>query len=314
MSEPGGGPSVRVVALLTAAALPDERARRDPHGSCVADDQQELDNARFADTVARVAARLAAAGLNAGDLLAIMLPNRIELITSMFAAWRLGAAVTPIDPALTAQEARYQVADAGTALIVTDEASAAKLGDAGAIISVADLIAAPEAAAPPVAATPDSHALLIYTSGTTGRPKGVMLDHANIAATGERIVDWLRMDADTRCLLIMPLFHVNGIMVSVVSPLLSGGSTYVARRFDASTFWATVGKVRPTFFSAVPTIYSTLVAGGGSQTDAGALRYVICGSAPTPRELISEFERRYGVPVVVDYGERGIFEIGGRPR
>ena len=60
------------------------------------------------------------------------------------------------------------------------------------------------------------------------------------------------MDTDTRCLLVLPLFHVNGIMISVVSPLLAGGSTFVAERFDADTFWATVERVRPTFFSAVP--------------------------------------------------------------
>jgi long-chain acyl-CoA synthetase len=91
-------------------------------------------------------------------------------------------------------------------------------------------------------------------------------------------------------------------MASVVSPLLAGGSTYVARRFEASTFWATVGTVRPTFFSAVPTMYAMLVAGGGSQLDAGTLRYVICAAGPMQRELISEFEGRYGVPLVEGYG------------
>ncbi len=101
---------------------------------------------------------------------------------------------------------------------------------------------------------PGALALLIYTSGTTGRPKGVMLDHANISATAELIVGWFEMTADTRSLLVLPLFHVNGIMVSVVSPLLAGGSTFIAERFHAASFWATVEQVRPTFFSAVPTI------------------------------------------------------------
>ena len=81
-----------------------------------------------------------------------------------------------------------------------------------------------------------------------------MLDHANISATAELIVGWFEMTADTRSLLVLPLFHVNGIMVSVVSPLLAGGSTFIAERFHAASFWATVEQVRPTFFSAVPTI------------------------------------------------------------
>ena len=116
---------------MTAAAIPEERALRDPGGACIADERQELDNQRFAEMVLAVAALFAAAGLGRGDVLAIMLPNRVELVTSMFAAWRLGAAVTPVNPALTAQEARYQIDDAAAALVVADGASAEKLPGAG---------------------------------------------------------------------------------------------------------------------------------------------------------------------------------------
>ena len=99
---------------------------------------------------------------------------------------------------------------------------------------------------------------MIYTGGTTGRPKGVMLDHANLVATAAMIVDWFEMTAADRCLLVLPLFHVNGIMVSVVSPLVAGGSTVIAPRFDPKTFWDLVERVGPTYFSAVPTIYAML--------------------------------------------------------
>jgi long-chain acyl-CoA synthetase len=297
---------------MTAASVPDERAARDPTGACIADERQDLDNARFAQTVSAVAAMLADAGLRPGGVLAIMLPNRVELITAMFAAWRLGAAVTPVNPALTGQEARYQIDDAGAVIVVADGASAAKLEGASAaklegagyrIILVQDVTSPARPAEPgPVRAEPGTLALLIYTSGTTGRPKGVMLDHANVRATAELIVTWFEMTSETRSLLVLPLFHVNGIMVSVVSPLLAGGSTFIAERFDPASFWATVERARPTFFSAVPTIYAMLVSRPGEQADTKNLRYVICGAAPMPRELIGEFEQRFGVPVVEGYG------------
>jgi len=222
---------------MIAAAIPDERAVRDPAGACIADERQELGNARFLETVTAVAALLADAGLGPGGVLAIMLPNRVELVTSMFAAWRLGAAVTPVNPALTGQEARYQIDDAGARVVVADPASAAKLAGGGyLIIPVADVTAPAPAREPvPVQAGPGTLALLIYTSGTTGRPKGVMLDHANVLATAELIVSWFEMTEETRSLLVLPLFHVNGVMVSVVSPLLAGGSTFIAERFDAVT-------------------------------------------------------------------------------
>ncbi len=289
---------------MTAAAIPDERSVRNPAGACIADERQELDNARFAQTVSAVAALLADAGLRRGGVLAIMLPNRVELITSMFAAWRLGAAVTPVNPALTGQEARYQIDDASATIVVADSASAAKLEGSGhPIIPVEDVTSPVLPQEPvPVQAEPGTLALLIYTSGTTGRPKGVMLDHANISATAELIVTWFQMTGGTRSMLVLPLFHVNGIMVSVVSPLLAGGSTFIAERFDAATFWTTVERAGPTFFSAVPTIYALLVSQPGGQADTKNLRYVICGAAPMPRELISEFEQRFGVPVVEGYG------------
>jgi acyl-CoA synthetase (AMP-forming)/AMP-acid ligase II len=289
------------MSAATAAALPHQRARRDPRGPCLADERQALDNTQFATAVAVAAARLVEVGLGPGDVLAVMMQNRVELITSMFAAWRLGAAVTPVNPALTSQEAWYQLEDADATLVVADGASAAKLGN-GPIIDVSTLTAVGTADIPPDVSTPDGLALLIYTSGTTGRPKGVMLDHANVRATAELVLRWFDMDTDTRCLLVLPLFHVNGIMISVVSPLLAGGSTFVAERFDTDTFWATVERVRPTFFSAVPAIYSRLVSRAGPQPDTRTLRFVICGAAPMPRELISEFEQRFGIPLVEGYG------------
>ena len=290
---------------MTAAAIPDNRARADPHGACIADERQELDNQQFAGLVQAAAAKFARAGLRNGDVLAIMAPNRVELLTSMFAAWRLGAAVTPVNPALTAPEARYQVDDAAPALVVADEASAPKLRDGSRPVIALTEVASPPAPAappPPVSADPGTRALLIYTSGTTGRPKGVVLDHANIAATAGLVAAWFEMTGDTRSLLVLPLFHVDGIVVSVVSPLLAGGSAVIGQRFDATNFWAAVARARPSFFSAVPTIFARLASLPGGQPGTSSLRYAICGAAPMPAGLIGEFEQRFGVPVVEGYG------------
>jgi non-ribosomal peptide synthetase component F len=165
-----------------------------------------------------------------------------------------------INPALTAHEARYQIHDGASALVVADEASTPRLRDSGLrIIAVSEVTSpVPPAVPPPLSEDPGAPALLIYTSGTTGQPKGVILDHANISATARLVADWFEMTGDTRSLLVLPLFHVDGILVSVVSPLLAGGSAVIGQRFDAATFWAAVARERPSFFSAVPTIYTRL--------------------------------------------------------
>ena len=289
---------------MTAATIPEERALRDPRGACVADEHTELDNAAFAQAVAGVAAVFAAAGLRRGGVLAIMLPNRVEIVTGMFAAWRLGAAVTLVSPALAAHEAKDQIEDAAAALVLADDAAATVLGDIPQrVIGVAEVTAPARPATPPTLVTDlGTLALLIYPGRAAGRRGGVMLDHANVGATAELIVDWFEMDDTTRCLLVLPLSHVNPIVVSVVSPLLAGGSTFISERFDAARFWATAERVRPTFFSAVPAIYAALAAQPAASPGTTSLRYVVCEAAPMPPPLTGELERRFGVPAVAGYG------------
>jgi long-chain acyl-CoA synthetase len=281
------------------AELPEFRAARNPAGPCVADDRGVLDNRAFADRVRTAAAVLHEHGVRAGDVVAVVLPNRIEFVVVLFAAWRLGATVTPVNPESTDAEAGHQIADSAAKAVIGD----------GRDIATLDVTALAVAAAGPVPAAPftaEAPALIIYTSGTTGRPKGVLLDHVNVAAMCDMVVAALRFDETEHSLLILPLFHVNGIVVSVLAPLLAGGRATIAGRFRASTFPEVVARVRPTYFSAVPAIYAMLVALPAEILDAppdfSSLRRVVCGAAPMSPELIARFERRYGVPIVEGYG------------
>jgi len=283
------------------AALPDARAAAAPDGACIDDDRLELTNAEFAARVRAAAHDFASRGVRAGDVVAVMLPNRVELVVVMFAAWRLGAALTPINPALTPAEVRYQLTDSASRLLVVDGAPVDAPGLD--ILDIADLAMSPFADDTEPRVDPTRLALLIYTSGTTGQPKGVMLDHANLTAMVDMIVAAVRLRADDHCLLILPLFHVNGIVVSVLSPLAAGASTTITGRFSPATFFDTVEAVRPTYFSAVPTIYAMLAnVPDDTRPDTSSVRFAVCGAAPMPVELIRAFEDRYGIPIVEGYG------------
>ena len=96
---------------MNLSALPDQRAAENPLGPAVADDKTDLDNAQFLSAVRRAAASLRGHGVSAGDVVAIMLPNTASFVVSLFAAWRLGATVTPINPSLRPAEVTYQVSD-----------------------------------------------------------------------------------------------------------------------------------------------------------------------------------------------------------
>ncbi|WP_280218310.1 class I adenylate-forming enzyme family protein [Nocardia neocaledoniensis] len=277
------------------AELPDARAAFAPDAPCVADDHTALSNAGFRDRVHAAAAVLHRAGVRPGDVVAVVLSNQVDLVVALFAAWRLGAAVTPVNPGLTDDDIHYQLDDSGAGVVVGAPERA------GVTLDVAAL-ATP--AGPVAAATPeDGLALIIYTSGTTGRPKGVLLGHDNLAAMCAMIIDAVGLDETEHSLLVLPLFHVNGIVVSVLSPLLAGGRTTIAGKFSATQFFGLVERVRPTYFSGVPAIYAMLVAQPAeARPDLSSLRRVICGAAPMPAELIARFEDRFGVPIVEGYG------------
>jgi long-chain acyl-CoA synthetase len=107
---------------MNLSALPDQRAAENRLGRAIADDETDLDNAQFLAAVQRAAASLRGHGVSAGDVVAIMLPNTVNFIVSLFAAWRLGAGVTPVNPSLRPAEVTYQVFDAGAKVLIVEKA------------------------------------------------------------------------------------------------------------------------------------------------------------------------------------------------
>ncbi|MFC9839710.1 class I adenylate-forming enzyme family protein, partial [Rhodococcus sp. NPDC127530] len=260
-----------------------------------------LTNAQLLDRVRAAARHLHDLGIGTGDVVALKLTNRTEFVVLLFATWRLGATITPINPALTDDEIVRQLADSAARLLVVEDGTT--LVGGVATLAVGDLYDAPVAGDPTPRADSSAPALLIYTSGTTGVPKGVMLDHTNVDAMAEMGVQALQLGPADRCLLILPLFHVNGIVVSVLTPLLAGASVVIAGRFDPRTFFGLVESERPTFFSAVPTIYNILAAlPDDVRPDTSSVRFGICGAAPASAELLTRFEDRYGFPLLEGYG------------
>jgi acyl-CoA synthetase (AMP-forming)/AMP-acid ligase II len=152
-------------------------------------------------------------------------------------------------------------------------------------------------------------ALLIYTSGTTGKPKGVLLSHANVVAGGRNTVAAHELDPRDRALCVLPLYHINAEMVTVMAPLVSGGSVVMPARFSVSTFWEHVGAHQCTWFSVVPTIISYLLdhaegddPGNQGNTRFQHLKFGRSASAALPPEQHLAFEKRFHVPIVETMG------------
>lgn len=287
------------------STLPDRRNAADPLGPCIADPSGSLSNQEFLGRVRATAQTLRTHGVGAGDVVAVMLPNRLEFVVVLFAAWRIGATVTPINPLLTVKEALHQLTDSGAKLLINgDGDSLTEQVPAFAVngVAVNEVLTGQQDHSHPVEDA-ESLALLIYTSGTTGLPKGVMLDHANIEAMVGMGIKALEMTNADHSLLILPLFHVNGIVVGVLTPLASGGKVTIGSRFDPKTFFKEVERIKPTFFSAVPTIYTMLNALPAEvKPNTSSIRFAVCGAAPASAELLLSFESRFGFPLIEGYG------------
>ncbi|MDR6868090.1 acyl-CoA synthetase (AMP-forming)/AMP-acid ligase II [Microbacterium resistens] len=283
------------------ANLPSRRAAAYPAAPAIRDDTEELDSAALLRRCESAAAVLAAHGVGEGDVVAVLLPNRVDLIVTLFAAWRLGAAATPINPVLGDAEARYQAEDAGARLVVA-EAGDRVLGIP--VLDPGELAAGDPGTLPPQSPRSDTElALLIYTSGTTGSPKGVMLTHANLDAMTSSFAEWFELGANDHSLLVLPLFHANGIVLGTLTPLRAGGQVTITGRFSRDRFFDDVARHRPTYFSAVPAIYALLsTLPEEVRPDASSVRFAVCGAAPMPAEAIVRFESRFGITIVEGYG------------
>lgn len=284
---------------MDLASLPDRRAAHEPQGLAISDPRHSLTNEQFLFRVRAAAHHLQERGIGEGDVVAVMLPNRVEFVVLLFAAWRIGAAVTPVNPSLTKPEVHRQVTDSRARLLVLEDLESAPVS---VVALSVDRLYDPGLGPERPRTDSSALALLIYTSGTTGVPKGVMLDHANLDAMTSMLSEALDLGHSDRCLLILPLFHVNGI-VSVLMSLLAGASVFASDKFNPHTFFEVVERQRPTFFSAVPTIYGMLAAlPEDVRPDTSSLRFGVCGAAPASAELLIRFESRYGFPLIEGYG------------
>jgi acyl-CoA synthetase (AMP-forming)/AMP-acid ligase II len=270
----------------------------------------------LAEQVESLAARLARSGLEPGEAVAIVLPNGLEYLAAFLAVTRARLIAAPLNPAYKADEFRFALEDAGVRAVIAP-AEAPLLREAarslGLVVWVASrgnghvrlegegLAAAADRA--PDRPRPDDVALFLHTSGTTSRPKGVPLTHANLLASVGNIAAHYRLTPEDTGLLVMPLFHVHGLIGATLSLFWAGGSLVVPPRFSAAGFWPTARAHRVRWYSAVPTIHQVLLSradADGAPAQSGFRFIRSCSSALAPATL-GQLEARFGAPVLEAY-------------
>jgi long-chain acyl-CoA synthetase len=274
------------------------------------------------DRARRVASGLSALGVEPGDRVVVMSANQPEVGVLYNALWRAGAAITPAIFLLPPAELRHILVDSEASAVVaspefldTVREAADGVASVSSIVSTAEL---PEAdAAVLVERADDDLAALMYTGGTTGRAKGVMLSHGNLWHAGKSGHDAGYVPGLTRSLVALPLSHAFGLLVTVValhSP--ERLSTTLLRWFDPEAFLRLAQEHEIEIVAVVPSMLQALLAQPLEDYDLSALRYVVSGAAPLPREVADEFVRRApSVEIREGYGlsETSALVSGNRP-
>jgi len=259
-------------------------------------------------------------GIGRNDRVAIVVPNGPEMAAS-FIAIAAGATTAPLNPAYKAEEFDFYLGDLNARALVVLEGMETPARAVAAARGIPVLSLVPEGAAggfvlraeTPLTSTPaqggpaqaQDVALVLHTSGTTSRPKIVPLRHANVTASAHHIARALALTADDRCLNIMPLFHIHGLIAATLSSLGAGGSVFCTPGFNAFRFFGWFESAQPTWVTAVPTMYQALLPYAERNREIiarGRLRLLRSSSASLPPQVMTALEAAFGVPVIESYG------------
>jgi len=263
--------------------------------------------------VAAMAAMLARKGLRNGDRVAILMPNTTAFALLAFACWRQGIVVVGLNPLYSDGTLRQLLADARPALLATlaiDDlpARAARIGEEGAVpilvLPQIPIEPSPYAAITPICAETDL-AVLQYTGGTTGLPKGAMLSHRNISSCVEQILIDMRDFKRGResFLALGPFTHVIGSTLTLSLATAVAAEIVIPERFEAEATARFCLEHRISVIFAVPTVFGALARSDAARRgDWSHLTYALCGGAPLPAAIRTEFEIVTGKPLHEGYG------------
>jgi long-chain acyl-CoA synthetase len=295
--------------------LIEQRAAAAPDGVFLIapEDGRSLTFRRLRRKSLALAALLADEGVSPGDRVALLLPNGIEAAAAFVGVMAAGCVVTPLS--LLAQPAQLAFildhSDCQLALVAPEfllifKQAAAQL-DRPIALRVVDPDGAAEEGAgetwPWPAPDADDIALLLYTSGTTGRPKGVRLSHRNVLAGADFVSRAHGLGPADRVLAVLPLYHINAQIVTVLAPLLHGGGAVMPRTFSATRFWSQAAEQGCTWLNVVPTIIAYLLNGDDPEKlDLSRVTFCRSASAPLSPDLHPAFERRFGIHIIETMG------------
>jgi acyl-CoA synthetase (AMP-forming)/AMP-acid ligase II len=320
MSDTGAGVRSGFAADSIGSLLRDAAQRHPESTALTAPKRHSLSYARLWRQVERVVAWLNAHGIGRGDRVAIVLPNGPELACA-FLGVSAGAVSAPLNPDYGPDEFRFYLGDLRPRALIVQS------GIDSPAIAVARASGIPVIQSTPVDdqeagvftlngdaligyeggrySESNDPALVLHTSGTTARPKMVPLTQTNLLMSAQNIATSLSLSSDDQCLNVMPLFHIHGLVGALLASLRAHATMICTPGFAGDSFFRWVDELRPSWYTAVPTIHQEILRRAPEAVDVIArhrLRFVRSCSAALAPQVMAELEEVFRVPVVEAYG------------
>jgi long-chain acyl-CoA synthetase len=272
------------------------------------DNGRETTYGELRELVARTRAGLVAAGIEPRDRVAVVSTNTRAAVVGILATASAGMVALLLDPGNPVAELRREIATVGATLVLTgtpvsDEIHSRIASPAGTAVAGVDPL--PEgAAAPPTPVGPDDLAVMLFTSGTAGSPKAAMLSHHNLTSSQDAILatDHGALDANSVVLATIPIAHIYGLNISLLTTLRAGGTVVLSDGFTPQRCVELIATHGVNRFAGVPPMWRSLIdSDAPADAFAGVTRIASGASALHPR-LWKEFKDRFGVELLEGYG------------
>jgi fatty-acyl-CoA synthase len=260
-------------------------ARRTPDRCAMKYGGEDISYADFDVRIGKVGGWLAARGIGPGDVVAVLMKNSAAFLELVFATSHIGAVFLPINYRLSADEVGYIVGNSGARILIADEELAATAAGSAPVVFLdraaqasAAGLAADIAPAPICPRQPRDLMRLMYTSGTTDRPKGVMLSYENMYWKSADQTLALGLNAETRLLVVGPLYHVGALDLPGIAVLWHGGMLSIQRNFEPEQALAAIEAERLTAAWFAPVMTTAILScPTRDRYDVSSLRWTIGG-------------------------------------
>lgn len=278
--------------------------------------RMELTYREFYEAVLATARFYQNEGLQVGDKIATISHNHWHTVVQYYAAWFCGLVVVPVNLSEDDERIDYILnnAEVNLALVREDYVSRVRgiIESNDQLSSIKVIECGKELASFSLKGgnlkehdfDSEADALIVFTSGTTGNPKGVVLSQRNLLEDARAISDWHYITSETRMMCVLPIHHVNGTVVTLMTPFLVGGSVVLNEKFKIDRFFPVIEEEKVEVVSVVPTLLQYLTSFYEDQKlpNLNDFSHIICGAGPLTVNVAKNFEERFGKRIMHGYG------------